>query len=232
MLIPLTALCTSLFCLFISKSLAWTPNLPLAETDTLSYFELTKFYGTIFIPILAMAPLWICLELMFVGPAIRLSYVQKSFSTLTQYAIRSQTSTQSKTSLDVLLLEDDITSADPLLKLYKKIDLSCQHVSTIEEAEELFNQHNEHLKILMVDIFIRVVDPNFPRTGLDWLRELNQKYPKGNRDFIVIVYTGHQEILDKETLTMIDHVLPKPWNPREYLQYLAERGIFKVKKNA
>lgn len=232
MLIPFLAFFTTFICIFTSIQLNWNPYETTIQSTAETYFSLAKFYSHIFIPILATAPLWICLELMFVGPAIRMSYVQKSFSTLTQYAIRSQSSSSSKETLDVLLLEDDITSADPLLKLYRKINLSCQHVSTIEEAEDIFEQQKDQLQILMLDIFIRVVDPSFPRTGLDWLRELNQEYPKGQRNFIVVIYTGHREILDKETLAMVDHVLPKPWNPREYLQYLADCKIFKVKNHA
>lgn len=232
MLIPWTAFLTALVSLFVASALGWVPNDFNTDSLTSNHSLLLSFYGFIFVPILATAPLWICLELMSRGPAIQLSYVQKSFSTLTQYAMRSQPSTESKGSLDVLLLEDDITSADPVLKLYKKIGLSCQHVSTIEDGEDLFEQHKEKLKILMLDIFIRVVDSNFPRTGLDWLRELDKDHPKGQRNFVVVVYTGHHEILDKDTLAMVDHVLPKPWNPREYLQYLADCGIFKVKKHA
>jgi len=176
---------------------------------------------------LSLLPL--CMFLMFHGSKLHQSTMEKSHHQLLTYAEQKRESERHQ-SCDVILLEDDLASANPILKLFNKIKLNCKHYENIEEAEQQFEANAESLKVIMIDIFVKVIDHDFPRTGLDWLRAINSKYPKGKRPFFLIVYTGHKEVIDEEILLMIDYVLPKPWQPRDFLQYLSDVGLFKLNK--
>jgi CheY-like chemotaxis protein len=127
-------------------------------------------------------------------------------------------------NVSVLLVEDDLACAALALKFCKKVKLHCHHVDTIAAAVKAFQTHQSTLKVLILDLFVRVEDANDRRTGAEWLEELQREFPKDQRSFSIIITTGHVEQLG-ERAPLADMILAKPWSPADLLAFLQQKKI-------
>jgi CheY-like chemotaxis protein len=127
---------------------------------------------------------------------------------------------------DVLLVEDDLAGAALVLKFCKKLKLQCVHVESLDEAKVIFDKHQDRLRLILLDHFVRVLDAktNGPKTGAEWAKELNHNFPKGDRFFHIAILTGHTHLLN-ELSQEADIVLQKPWDPKELFRYLKQNNI-------
>jgi len=124
---------------------------------------------------------------------------------------------------DVLLIEDDIECSSVILKFCKKLKLKCRHVETVSEARAILDKHNDSLKLILSDIFVRVESEDKRETGLDFVEEIENKYPKASRSFIVILTTGFSEVAEGNC--QADYILQKPWNAIELKEILLKHNV-------
>jgi CheY-like chemotaxis protein len=132
--------------------------------------------------------------------------------------------TLSSRKAEVLIVEDDLACANLALKFCKKIGKRCIHEDTIAAADKSFNDLKGQLQLILLDLFVRVESNGDRRTGAEWLAEISKTYPKGNRNFLVIITTGHPEQLGEQA-DLADRVLPKPWSPKELQAFLVENAL-------
>ena len=174
------------------------------------------------ITLLGLTPALIPLDMLLQWPEKLLRDTKTGKQDVDEY-LQEKKAHQSKKG-SVLLVEDDLACANLVLKFCKKAQLHCQHVDTISTATKAFAESAPHLKVLILDLFVRVEDANDRRTGAEWLEELHAKYPKGQRHFLIIVTTGHVEQLGPRG-ALADLVLQKPWSPTELLSYLQQNKV-------
>jgi CheY-like chemotaxis protein len=125
---------------------------------------------------------------------------------------------------DILLLEDDIASATLVMKFLRKCKLSCIHVETISAARDTCEKANFKFKALIIDCFVRVESADDRSTGIDWVEEINQAFPSDQREFTLIMITGHPEQLG-DRAKLADLVMKKPWDPKHFLEFLKSKSI-------
>lgn len=109
--------------------------------------------------------------------------------------------------------------------------MKCLHVSTIGEADACLRARAASIKVVTLDIFVRVGGPGNRRTGIDWLGEISSRYPPGSRNFALVVISGHTEHLGKAAAGA-DLVLQKPWEPARLRRFLQERNLLGGKKRS
>lgn len=124
---------------------------------------------------------------------------------------------------DVLLIEDDLECSSVVLKFCKKLKLKCRHVETVSEARAILEKHDDSIKLILSDIFVRVEGEDKRETGLDFVQEVQKKYPKGSRRFIVILTTGFSEAAQGNDDA--DYILQKPWNAIELKNILQKHKV-------
>ncbi|MBF0199593.1 MAG: hypothetical protein HQL32_17890 [Planctomycetes bacterium] len=169
---------------------------------------------------LGFTPALIPLEMVLRSKASAVA-IDHGKSDIKEY-IQSSQGHKSK-SAQVLLIEDDISCASLVMKFFKKIKLSVKHVESIDEECQKIAESSGQLKLMIVDMFIRVDKAGTPMTGGEWLKALHEK-TGGQRDYTVIILTGHPEHVG-ELAQYADAVLSKPWSPAEMLTFLKERNI-------
>lgn len=174
------------------------------------------------ITLLGLTPALIPLDMLLQWPEKLLRDTKTGKQDVDEY-LQDKKAHQSKNG-SVLLVEDDLACASLVLKFFKKAQLSCQHVDTISAASKTFAEISPQLKILILDLFVRVENAKDRRTGAEWLEELQANYPKGQRHFLIIVTTGHVEQLGTRA-ALADLVLQKPWSPTELLVYLQQKNV-------
>ena len=173
--------------------------------------------------LLAVTPVLIPMDMILQWPEKLLQGNETGHEDLDQY-LSAKKQHEKKKVAQVLLIEDDLSCAALALKFCEKVKLPCRHVDTLKGAMAAFVETYPHLKMVILDLFVRVEDANDRRTGADWLAKIHQKFPKGQRSFIVVVTTGHPEQLgDKADLA--DLVLGKPWEPKAFKSFLIEKKV-------
>jgi CheY-like chemotaxis protein len=128
---------------------------------------------------------------------------------------------------DVLLVEDDLACAALVLKFCRKLKLECHHVESLDLAQDFFKHHQDTLRLLILDNFVRVGETSSndgPKTGSDWAKQLLQQFPKENRYFHVAILSGHTHMIH-ELGEAADIVLQKPWDPQQLFRYLKDQNI-------
>jgi CheY-like chemotaxis protein len=173
--------------------------------------------------LLAVTPALIPMDMLLQWPEKILQGSDTGHEDMNEYLAAKKNHEKVKVT-QVLLIEDDLACASLALKFCQKCGLSCRHVDTLKDAMGAFVETYPHLKLVILDLYVRVEDANDRRTGADWLAKIHQKFPKGNRSFIVVVTTGHPEQLG-EKAELADLVLGKPWDPKKFKGFLAEQKV-------
>ena len=173
------------------------------------------------IVMMALSPMLVPLDILMQIPQ---KWKQEDMNNTDVNNYLAENKKQNKKDKDVLLLEDDIASAALVMKFFRKLKFSCTHVETLSAAQNAFLEQKEPYKVLILDCFVRIESVDDRRTGADWMEELNETYPKGQRDFLLIIITGHPEQLESRA-SMADLVLKKPWEPTELIQFLKEHSV-------
>jgi len=173
------------------------------------------------IVMMALSPMLVPLDIFMQIPQ-KWKQENLNFTDVNDYL--SENKKQSKKDSEVLLLEDDIASAALVMKFFRKLKFTCTHVETLSAAQNAFLGQKEAYKVLILDCFVRIESVDDRRTGADWMEELNKTYPKGKRDFVLIIITGHPEQLGSRA-SMADLVLKKPWEPSALIQFLKEHSV-------
>lgn len=127
---------------------------------------------------------------------------------------------------EVLLVEDDLASAALVMKFFKKFKIECRHFEALEPAMKCFQDFEKHWKVLILDNFVRIEsdDENLPKTGAEWSKILNQRYPKSSRRFQIALLTGHSHLVESVE-DDVDLILQKPWDPKDLFQFLKEKEV-------
>jgi hypothetical protein len=173
--------------------------------------------------LLALTPAMIPMDLMLQWPERWLRGNKTGHKDVDEY-LEVQKSVKNSGKAPILIVEDDLSCASTVMKFFQKVHLNCRHEDTLKNAMAAFVECYPVLKVVVLDLFVRVEDAKDRRTGADWLAKISQKFPKGERSFLVVITTGHPEQLgDKADLA--DLVLGKPWSPVEFKQYLKEQGV-------
>lgn len=174
--------------------------------------------------VMALTPLLIPLDVLAQMPKLLRADVATGFDHLDDYlALRRKRAAES-TPPAVLLVEDDLVCATTALSFCRSAGLPCEHVETITAAEEGLRLHAGTLRLILLDVFVRVERTGQTATGADWLRSLSARWPKEERPFLVVMITGHSHFLGVER-ELADLVLQKPWRPLELRAFLDSRGV-------
>ena len=128
--------------------------------------------------------------------------------------------------VDVILVEDDLQCASLVLRFLKKLGLKGHHVEALSEGMLEFERNKIFIRLLILDNFVRVDGAGVSgvKTGAQWAKVLNEKYPRCQRRFKVALITGHSHLLDEYT-DEADIVLQKPWEPRRLFDFLKQEGV-------
>ncbi len=128
--------------------------------------------------------------------------------------------------VDVILVEDDLQCASLVLQFVKKLGLKCHHVESLSEGMRAFERNKIHLRLLILDNFVRVDDAGHSgiKTGSQWARLLNEEHPRSERRFKVALITGHSHLVH-DCAKEADLVLQKPWEPRRLFDFLKREGV-------
>jgi len=63
-------------------------------------------------------------------------------------------------------------------------------------------------------------------TGGEWLTEISSEFPLKERPFLVVITSGHTELLG-EAASLADLVLRKPYETRRLTEFLENKGLLK-----
>lgn len=180
--------------------------------------------------IMILTPFFIPLDVLMQIPKLAYFDVKSGFGEIDDYVVAAKENKEISGFHDVLLVEDDIYCAAVAMSFCRHFDLKCRHASSIAEADAYLKLSGQHLRLIILDNFVRVGrNPNGPRTGSEWLSEISKTWKKGSRPFKVVIISGHPELLANSG-TDADLVLVKPWNPSELSEYLAECGIISLEE--
>lgn len=126
---------------------------------------------------------------------------------------------------EVLIIEDDISCAAPMLRFFKKLKLRCRHVKSISQAESLLEQFKFSIRLIILDNFVRTeeINPNY-KTGIEWAKFLQKEIKEDERTFKIVMITGHVQLL-KNVDGAVDIVLEKPWNPKDLHDFISEHQL-------
>jgi len=176
--------------------------------------------------IMALTPILIPADLVMQIPRLMIRDVRTGFRSVDDYVQAQETNVAgAEGPAQVLIVEDDIVCATTAVNFCTAVGLTCRHVAGVAEAESVLRRHLPVIKLVLLDNFVRVDDPRTPATGLDWLRSLAREFPRENRSFLVVMISGHAELLLPDAGQFADLVLQKPWSPAELRLLLDERGI-------
>ena len=126
---------------------------------------------------------------------------------------------------EVLIIEDDISCAAPMLRFFKKLNLRCRHVKSIGQAQILLEEFKYTIRLIILDNFVRTeeVNPNY-KTGIEWAKYLQKELSEEERHFKIVMITGHVQLL-KDVNGAVDMVLEKPWDPKDLLKFITENQL-------
>ena len=180
--------------------------------------------------IMALTPLFIPLDILLQVPRLMISDIRTGIKALDGYVRERKLQTRLTGETIVLAVEDDVYCAAAILSFARLQGLKCQHVSTISEAQGYLRAHQARIRLVILDLFVRVDRPCDTRTGKEWLLELGARFPREKRPFLIVVISGHTDLLG-EAAGAADLVLQKPWDPRRLEEFLRQRGIIANKKS-
>lgn len=174
--------------------------------------------------IMALTPIFIPLDILMQLPRLMLTDARTGIKALDSYVRQRKAHAKISRPVEVLLLEDDIYCAATTLSFFRQIGLKCIHLSTVREADSYLHSHLNELRLLVLDIFVRVDREGENQTGAEWLARLNQEFPRRQRPFLVAVISGHTEMLgpDKDKA---DLILAKPWSTARLAEFLKEQQL-------
>ncbi|MBI4613050.1 MAG: hypothetical protein HY720_05515 [Planctomycetes bacterium] len=181
--------------------------------------------------VMALTPFLIPLDVLAQMPKLLRADLATGFDYLDDYLALHRKRAGERIPPTALLVEDDLVCATTALKFCRSAGLPCEHVETIAAAEEILRLHAATLRLVLLDVFVRVERTGQTATGADWLRLLESRWPKGTRPFLVVVITGHSHLLGSGR-ELADLVLQKPWRPQELLRFLEERGVVQAPKGS
>ncbi len=174
--------------------------------------------------IMALTPIFIPLDILMQLPRLMLSDARTGIKTLDIYVRQRKAHAKISRPVEVLLLEDDIYCASTTLSFFRQIGLKCLHLSTVREADSYLRSHLNELRVLVLDIFVRVDREGENQTGAAWLARLSRDFPRGRRAFLVVVISGHTEILGPD-MDKADLVLAKPWPTVRLADFLNQHQL-------
>ena len=106
--------------------------------------------------IMALTPIFIPLDLIMQLPKMMITDVRTGIDSIDNYVKESKKTAKSGKKVKVLLVEDDITCATTVLNFCSRLQLSCHHVYTLNEAESFLKENYKTLKLIVLDNFVRV----------------------------------------------------------------------------
>lgn len=176
--------------------------------------------------IMAFTPFFIPLDILMQLPKLMLDDVRTGIRTFDTYITEQKSHGDLGQPVGVIVVEDDIVCATTVMNFCRNIGLRCHHVSTLGEADEYLSQNMKSIRLVVLDNFVRVDKDGSNRTGCEWLQEINTKVPANKRTFLVVIISGHTELLG-EAASIADLVLKKPWEPRGLVEFLKKHGVVK-----
>jgi len=179
--------------------------------------------------IMALTPILIPLDILMQLPKLMLSDVRTGIKTLDNYIREQKSHSRLGQPADVLVVEDDIVCATTVMNFCRNIGFRCYHVSTISEADEYLHYNISNIRFVVLDNFVRVDNYGNNMTGTEWLTEINAEFPLRERSFLVVITSGHTELLG-EAASLADLVLQKPWVPQHLVEFLKNKGVLKKRR--
>jgi len=180
---------------------------------------------------MAITPLFIPLDILMQIPKLMLGDVRTGIRSVDAYARENKFHRRLPTKPTVLVVEDDIACAAATMRFFRNLGWKCRHVYTIEDADEYLHRQRERLRVIALDIFVRVGRRGDNSTGEKWLRRIAGEFPRNGRNFSIVVISGHTDLLG-EAASLADLILQKPWDPRELLAYLRQAFPREFKETA
>jgi len=174
--------------------------------------------------IMAVTPVLIPFDVLLQIPNLMLADVRTGVKTVDSYVRERKFHEQYHEPADVLLVEDDIFCATTVMHFCRTVGLTCHHVWTILEADEYLRDNLLTVRLVLLDNFVRVDRLGNNTTGIEWLEQVNPEFPRGKRGFLVVLVSGHAELLASAS-SLADLVLQKPWSPRFLASFLTENGV-------
>jgi hypothetical protein len=180
--------------------------------------------------IMALTPILIPLDLLLQLPRLSRHRVHTGIEALDGYIQAQESRHHLEKAADVMLVEDDIVSATTVINFCRNLGLKCHHVSTIAEAGFYLRNNLPHLRLLILDNFLRVGDTGDNTTGSQWLSCISREFPVDTRPFRVVIISGYPEYLG-DAAQLADLVLKKPWSPEAMAEFMARHGIVQMPPN-
>jgi len=174
--------------------------------------------------IMALTPFLIPLDILLQIPRLMLFDLRSGLKTVDRYLREQRSHSRLGGPSEVLVVEDDIHCAATVMSYFRGLELRCRHVSTIADADRYLRAHLKTIRLVTLDIFVRVDSRGNNRTGGEWLAEISREFPPGRRSFLVVVISGHTDYLEPNG-GGADLVLRKPWLPAELTEFLRSRGV-------
>jgi hypothetical protein len=178
--------------------------------------------------IMALTPILIPLDLLLQLPRMsRRRTVHTGIHALDGYLQAQEYRNQLEKPPDVMLVEDDIVSATTVITFCRNLHLKCHHVSTIAEANFHLRHSLPHLRLIILDNFLRVGDTGDNTTGGQWLTCISREFPPDSRPFRVVIISGYPEYLG-DAAPLADLILRKPWSPNDLTLFMAHHQIGQI----
>ena len=177
--------------------------------------------------IMALTPLFIPLDILMQIPKLMLSDARTGIKGIDKYIQEQRSHSRLERAAEMLVVEDDIHCAAAVMNFASNVGLKCHHVSTIAEADRYLRRHLETIRMVSLDIFVRVDSRGSNKTGSEWLMEIGAEFPPGVRNFLIVVISGHPRMLGEEG-ALADLILKKPWDPSLLAEFLREKGIIRT----
>ncbi|PKK88709.1 MAG: hypothetical protein CVV64_17455 [Candidatus Wallbacteria bacterium HGW-Wallbacteria-1] len=179
--------------------------------------------------IMILTPFFIPGDILMQIPRLAFSDIKSGFDEIDNYLIIKKKNRGTSGFYDVLLVEDDISCATVAMKFCDFFNLKCKHVSSISEADVFLKLNFNHIKLILLDNFIRVGNESGgPTTGSEWLDQIPQTWKNDERPFKVVMITGHPE-LTYNSGARADLILKKPWKPENLAAFLMNCGLIQQK---
>ncbi len=176
--------------------------------------------------IMVITPFFIPLDILMQIPKLMLSDMRTGIKGVDKYIREERSHSRMDRPADMLVVEDDIHCATAIMNFSSNVGLKCHHVSTISEADRYLRDHIATIRMVALDIFVRVDRRGSNKIGSEWLMELGAEFPPGKRSFLIVVISGHPQLLG-EAEAFADLILKKPWDPSRLAQFLREKNILK-----
>ncbi len=174
--------------------------------------------------IMSITPFFIPLDILMQIPKLLLSDVRTGIKTVDNYIREERSHSKLPQAPEVLVVEDDIHCAATAMSYFRSVGLKCHHVSAIDDAEKYLRAHLDTIRLVTLDIFVRVDKRGSNKTGGEWLTEISDEFPPDKRSFLVVIISGHTKLLGPVS-PRADLVLQKPWLPAQLTKFLREKGI-------